>query len=78
MSRTTIWRRVTEIAEQTSISKKITPHVLRHTYGTSIAARGATAQYIKQTMGHENLQTSQQYIRYSGQRVQQEADRVWG
>lgn len=78
MSRTTIWRRVNEAAEQSSISKKVTPHVLRHTYGTTIASRGATAQYIKQTMGHENLQTSQQYIRYSGQRVQEEADRVWG
>lgn len=78
LSRTTIWRRVNEAANRTSIKKKVTPHVLRHTYGTSIAARGATAQYIKQTMGHESLKTSQQYIRYSGQRVQQEADRVWG
>jgi integrase/recombinase XerD len=64
MSRTTIWRRVTEVTDGTSITKKITPHVLCHTYWTSIAARGATAQYIKQTMGHESLKTSQKYIRY--------------
>jgi len=49
ISRTTVWRRVTEVASQTSIEKKVTPHVLRHTYGTQIAANGASAQFIKQT-----------------------------
>jgi integrase/recombinase XerD len=78
MSRTTIWRRVTDVAAETSISKKISPHVLRHTYGTMIAAEGASAQFIKQTMGHTNLATSQQYIEYSGRRIHQEADAIWG
>jgi len=78
MSRTTIWRRVTDVAEQATISKKISPHVLRHTYGTMIASEGASAQFIKQTMGHTNLSTSQQYIEYSGRRIHQEADAIWG
>ena len=60
MSRTTIWRRVTDVADETTIAKKISPHVLRHTYGTMIASEGASAQFIKQTMGHTNLATSQQ------------------
>lgn len=78
MSRSTIYRHVVDVAEETTVTKKVTPHVLRHTYGTMIAARGATAQYIKQTMGHADLQTSQQYIEYSGRRIQDEADHVWG
>jgi len=78
MSRTTIWRRVNDVAEQTTIAKKISPHVLRHTYGTMIASEGASAQFIKQTMGHTNLATSQQYIEYSGRRIHQEADSIWG
>jgi len=78
MSRTTIWRRVTDVAEETNIAKKISPHVLRHTYGTTIAAEGASAQFIKQTMGHQHLATSQQYIEYSGRRIHQEADAIWG
>jgi len=77
ISRTTIWRRVTEVAEQTSIDKKVSPHVLRHTYGTRIAANGASAQFIKQTMGHTDLSTSQQYIEYSGRRIHREADEIW-
>lgn len=78
MSRTTVWRRVTNVADQTAIDKKITPHTLRHTYGTQIAANGASAQFIKQTMGHTDLATSQQYIEYSGRRIHREADRIWG
>jgi len=78
MSRTTIWRRVNDVADETTISKKISPHVLRHTYGTMIAAEGASAQFIKQTMGHTNLATSQQYIEFSGRRIHQEADAIWG
>jgi len=78
MSRTTIWRRVTDVAEETTIVKQISPHVLRHTYGTMIASEGASAQFIKQTMGHTNLATSQQYIEYSGRRIHQEADAIWG
>jgi len=78
MSRTTIWRRVTDVAEKTTIAKQISPHVLRHTYGTMIASEGASAQFIKQTMGHTNLATSQQYIEYSGRRIHQEADAIWG
>ncbi len=77
ISRTTVWRRVTEVASQTSIDKKVTPHVLRHTYGTQIAANGASAQFIKQTMGHADLSTSQQYIEYSGRRIHREADQIW-
>jgi integrase/recombinase XerD len=78
LSRTTIWRRVTDVAEETTIAKQISPHVLRHTYGTMIASEGASAQFIKQTMGHTNLATSQQYIEYSGRRIHQEADAIWG
>jgi integrase/recombinase XerD len=78
MSRTTIWRRVSDVADRTTIAKNVSPHVLRHTYGTQIAAAGASAQFIKQTMGHQNLETSQQYIEFSGRRIHQEADKIWG
>lgn len=33
VSQTTIWRRVTDVADETTIPKNISPHVLRHTYG---------------------------------------------
>lgn len=40
--------------------------LLRHTYGTLIAAQGATPQYIRQTMGHANLSSANDYLQYAG------------
>jgi len=76
LSRTTIWRRVRSAADHAGLDKMCSPHVLRHTFGTRLAARGATAQFIKQVMGHRHLETSQQYIEFSGRRLHKEADDI--
>jgi len=77
VSRQTIYRRVTGIAKETSITKKVTPHVLRHTYGTMLAAKDFSAAEIKSVMGHEHLSTSEQYIEYSGRRLKDAFERKW-
>jgi len=77
LSRTTIWRRVTSAADHAGLEKMCSPHVLRHTFGTKLAADGATAQYIKQAMGHRHLETSEQYIQFSARRMHEEADRLY-
>lgn len=77
VSRQTVYRRVVRVAERTNITKKVTPHVLRHTYGTLIASRGATAQYIRQTMGHADLSSANTYLQYSGAQLDEEAESLW-
>lgn len=65
------------VAEDTDLKKKVTPHVLRHTYGTLIAARGATPQYIRQTMGHADLSSANDYLLYAGSQLDAEAEELW-
>lgn len=77
MHRSTVTRRVKKVADKTTIQKKVTPHVLRHTYGTLLAARGASTQYIRQTMGHATIRSSEQYLRYSGTQLLEEAEALW-
>jgi len=77
ISRQAVTKRVKTVAAQTDLRKKVTPHVLRHTYGTLIAARGATPQYIRQTMGHADLSSANPYLRYSGAQLGEEADDLW-
>lgn len=77
VSRQAITKRVKVVAEDTDIRKKVTPHVLRHTYGTMIASRGATPQFIRQTMGHADLSSANTYIQYSGKQLGNEADKLW-
>ena len=76
-TRSTVYRRVVSVAAQTDVKRKVTPHVLRHTYGSLIASRGATAQYIRQTMGHATIESSQNYLQYHGATLQSEADELW-
>lgn len=73
----TATERVVRVGDETSIRKKATPHVLRHTYGTFIAASGASAQYIRQTMGHADLSSANDYIEFTGRQLADEADEIW-
>lgn len=77
VSRQTIANRVKRVAAETGLRKKVTPHVLRHTYGTLIAARGATPQYIRQTMGHADLSSANDYLQYAGTQLDAEAEKLW-
>ncbi|MWG34152.1 tyrosine-type recombinase/integrase [Halomarina oriensis] len=77
VSRQAITKRVKAVAADTELRKKVTPHVLRHTYGTLIAARGATPQYIRQTMGHADLSSANAYIQFTGSQLNEEANVIW-
>jgi integrase/recombinase XerD len=77
ISRIAIWHRVKEVAKQTDITKKITPHVLRHTYGTLLAEQDFTAAEITSAMGHKSIEASERYIQYSDRRLQDAFDRKW-
>jgi len=76
-TRQTVTNRVKRVAAETDLRKKITAHVLRHTYGTLIAARGATPQYIRQTMGHADLSSANDYLQYAGTQLDAEAEELW-
>ncbi len=41
----------------------LTPHVLRHTFGKNLADKGVGVEKIAQLLGHENLNTTQIYIK---------------
>lgn len=55
--------RIIEIARKKSnLSKKVTPHWLRHTNATLALLNGASLQQVQQTLGHSHINTTQQYI----------------
>lgn len=58
-----IRRSLTQILQQTTITKNITPHCLRHSIATHLLQEGMNIEHIKQFLGHKNLQTTQIYIR---------------
>jgi integrase/recombinase XerD len=57
----TVERIVRRIAAEANLSKKVTPHVLRHTFATSVLRNGGDIRFIQQILGHSSLATTQIY-----------------
>jgi len=56
-----IQRMTKELAGGAGISKRVTPHKLRHTFATLLLERGVDVRVIQELLGHENLQTTEIY-----------------
>ena len=57
----TVQRTVRNLAREAGISKKVTPHVLRHTFATAVLRNGGDIRFIQQLLGHASVATTQIY-----------------
>ena len=60
-----VYRRVNHYLNLVSSLHKTSPHVLRHTFCSRLAMRGATAKAIQELAGHADLSTTQRYLHLS-------------
>lgn len=61
LSRRSIERIVKRYATIAGISKKVTPHVIRHVFATDLLSNGADIRSVQAMLGHANIGTTQIY-----------------
>lgn len=62
ISPSTVQKAIGRAGKKAGISKRVSPHVLRHSFATHLAERGEPISRIQKLLGHKYLETTQRYI----------------
>ena len=77
MSPRTIQRLLKRLANRATISRPVTPHVLRHTFAVTAVQKGISLPTLQRLLGHDHLTTTQIYLNLSPEEVVREFQSKW-
>ena len=61
LSRQSAWQMISDSADATGLTGKVSPHVFRHSYATHLLDGGADIRVVQELLGHASVTTTQIY-----------------
>jgi len=72
-----IQRILKNVANRARIARKVSPHVLRHTFAVACLRKGINSRTLMQLLGHERMATTQKYENIYPEQAIDEFRRKW-
>ncbi|MBS1968704.1 MAG: tyrosine-type recombinase/integrase [Bdellovibrionales bacterium] len=72
LSKRSIQREITLLAQQAGLEKRVTPHTLRHTFATLTLNNGADITAVQALLGHSNPATTQIYAQLTQEKKREQ------
>lgn len=68
-------RIITSLGIKAGISKRISPHNFRHTFGSQLAMKGAPIEFIQRELGHNDSNITTRYTNIPIEEIRKQYNR---